>query len=104
MAEIIQFPQRDLSWEGIEEWIVNVCKDAGLSPKMAHDVVQRYKPFHDSLFDLKKSEVKFPEELSLTQEQLDLIAPALRHTYINQMAHAAHIIIGLLARERRSEG
>lgn len=104
MTKIIQFPQRDLSRDSIEKWIMNTCDNAGLSAKMAHDVVQRYKPLHNSLFDLKKNEVSFPEELPLTQEQLELIAPAVQRTYVNQMAHAAHLIIGLLARERLNEG
>lgn len=100
MTKIIQFPQRDLSWDSIEKWIMNTCDNAGLSAKMAHDVVQRYKPLHDSLFDLKKNEVSFPEELPLTHELIPRIwrnlAGSLLSTTVNASTPGGVFIASLI--------
>lgn len=104
MAEIIQFPQRDLSWEGIEEWIIKTYVDAGLTEQMAIDIVERYKPFHDDLFDIKHSRVELPGEVALSAQQLEIIIPVMRNVLISQQVRDAQVIIGLLARERLNEG
>lgn len=99
MGEVIDFPVHDRSFEKIERWIVDTCIAAGLTREQALAVVDEYRPFHDDLFDMEKSKLSLPAEVALSPEQAEKIIPAVRDLYIGQLSHAAHIIIGLLARQ-----
>ena len=98
MGEIIDFPVQDRSFSQVEAWVIRTCMQAGLTHEMANAVVAEYKPIHESLFNTEKSKLSIPPEAALSDRQVELITPVIRDLYLGQLAHAAHHIIGLLAR------
>ena len=109
MNNIIPFPKNYDDFSKIKEWISNVCQKAGLSDLMVENVINEYKEYHSQI--IKKYEVQFTLEtdIGLTCEQIDKISSAHSEAvqgfidfHYKQIAHAAHIIIGLLARDQLS--
>lgn len=103
MGEVVAFPVQDKSFEQVEAWIVRTCMKAGLTRDMASEVAAEYKPIHESLFDIEKNKLTIPPEAALSDQQADLIITAVRDLYLGQLVHAAHHIIGLLARAKLSQ-
>jgi hypothetical protein len=78
---------------------------------MIDDVIAEYKPLHEELFPPYKSVMKIPENIGLSHKQIDAITRARNKCikdafdhFARLQAHAAHNIIGLIARDRLNRG
>ncbi|AYH46096.1 hypothetical protein [Azoarcus sp. DN11] len=100
MGDVIDFPYQDRSFLEIERWIIDTCVRNGLTPAMAQDVAAEYRTYHEELFDCEASSLAIPEGAALSEHQATTIIPLIRNIFMRQTARSAHIIIGLLARER----
>lgn len=100
MGEVVEFPVHGRTLQQTESWIVKTCMKGGLTREMALEVAAEYKPIHESLFDMEKSKLSIPPEAALSDQQVAAIMPAVRDLYLGQLSRAAHIIVGLLAREK----
>ncbi|SEI99802.1 hypothetical protein SAMN04244572_02390 [Azotobacter beijerinckii] len=100
MGEVVEFPVHDRTLQQTESWVVKICMKEGLTREMALEVAAEYQLIHENLFDMEKSKLSIPPEAALSDQQVAAIIPAVRNLYVGQLARAAHIIIGLLAREK----
>lgn len=111
MDNVIKFPTKEeLTSKKIENWIRETCKKGGLSDEMIDDVISEYKPFHKELFPRYESVMKIPGNIGLSLKQIDSITRAHNKCikgafdhFLELQAHAAHIIIGLIARNRLNQ-
>lgn len=103
MGEVIEFPGHEKSWNTLRTWVVDVCLEAGLTREMENDVAERYHEFHNVIFDMD-TQFTFPADAALQDWQAEKVMAVVREMHLKSLSSAAHIVIGLLARERRSEG
>ena len=106
MDNVIPFPTQKDEFDNLAEWISGVCREAGLNQTMIDAVLIQYCDIHSQLFSRYESVFEWPE-IGLTHDQIDAIAKAHSETvertfdhFRDKLANAAHIIIGLLAREQ----
>jgi len=106
MDNVIPFPKKTDSFEKIEQWIKKVCEQAGLTDGMIINVVEGFREYYPGLFVKYEAKLEL-SDLGINQEQADAISEAHTNTvqgvfqhHTKQIAHASHIIIGLLAREQ----
>ena len=70
-------------------------------------LVKEYQEYHSQLYTKYEAHLTLDGYLGLNQEQVDAISSAhseavqgIFHFHYQQLAHAAYIIIGILAREQ----
>jgi len=110
MDNVIPFPKKPDSFSKIAVWISEVCRQAGLTEEMIKNVVDQYQEYYSQLFIKYEAKMELPSGLGFNQEQTEAITKAHTDTvqgifqhHAKQIAHASHIIIGLLAREQLND-
>ena len=107
MGNVIPFPKSPDSFSKIATWISEVLQETELTDAMMQNVIDQYQEFYPELFNKYEAKMVLPAELGLNKEQADAISKAhtntvkgIFHHHANQIAYAAQIILGLLAREQ----
>lgn len=103
MGDVIDFPMAERNFQEMEKWARRLCENAGLDAQMTKGVIEEYRPIHEGLFDQARSQLQVPEGTELSDVQIDELLPAIKKLYVEQTAYAAHIILGLLIRERLAQ-
>jgi len=107
MNNIIPFRKNYDDFGKTKEWISSVCRKLGLNDLVIQNVIKEYQEYHSQLFTKYEAQLTLDGDLGLNQEQADAISSAhseavqrIFHFHYQQIAHAARIIIGILAREQ----